>query len=486
MTPAESGLIFPDETIEQVASTLAHFVRLATIHNVPKANIMIIATEAMRRAANSAVMLGAIARSTGGLGVNILEPAVETLLGAVMGSRSGLADVKGGALFLDLGGGSVQMTYVDTESDNYEIKAARAGQSLPYGAAKLTRILQEQPDGIKAQEIERLMIGIRDVYARLCSEFPTLQKRKASYEQGGNAFVDLYMCGGGFRGYGSMLMHDDPICPYPISSISTYTVEGARFKQVARMRQLNEQENGKIFGLSKRRRRQFPAIATVVDAVVAAVPNIGYVTFCRGSNREGALLMKLPKEVRECNPLEVLADVNASLKPPIDAVLQALHTSLPHGPEFSKIPTVFNRGLGSLFVREAWKRHGYDEDTNASFVIHDAICRDSNSPGLTHLSRAILAAALSTRWGGNLGPSDAVLLKGLGGILERHHPQTAFWAKYTGAVAALVATLFPVLPSDPALSLSLRYVLTCVLADCAFLIPSQFQFVHFPQRRQKG
>ncbi|KAI1044678.1 hypothetical protein LB505_011287 [Fusarium chuoi] len=93
----------------------------------------------MRRADNASEMLEAISSATNGLRVSILEPAVETLFGAVMGSRSGLVGVEGGALFLDLGGGSVQMTWVDTSKPNYEIDAARAGSSQP-----MFRLLRSQ------------------------------------------------------------------------------------------------------------------------------------------------------------------------------------------------------------------------------------------------------------------------------------------------------------------------------------------------------
>ena len=229
LTPSSSGLVFPPLTIESVATALSRFHQLAVMHGVPPANILILATEAMRRAANAREMLEAIANATGGLGVQVLDPAVETLFGAVMGSRSGFVDVKGGALFLDLGGGSVQMTWVDTSSDHYEINAAMAGESLPYGAAKLTRVLEEQPAEVQQMETSTLKDGIQRIYANLCAKFPKLQTIKAARERGEDVSVDIYMCGGGFRGYGSMLMHNDAISPYPISSTSTYSVSGQVF-----------------------------------------------------------------------------------------------------------------------------------------------------------------------------------------------------------------------------------------------------------------
>jgi retrograde regulation protein 2 len=101
-------LTFPAETISLVSQTLARFWAIAVDdYGVPPKQMVIFATEAMRRAQNAAQMLEAIRAATPDLVVHILAPAVETLFGSV-GARSGFVDVKG--LFLDLGGGSVQMT----------------------------------------------------------------------------------------------------------------------------------------------------------------------------------------------------------------------------------------------------------------------------------------------------------------------------------------------------------------------------------------
>ncbi|PHH84478.1 hypothetical protein CDD83_1887 [Cordyceps sp. RAO-2017] len=257
LNPSSSGPVFPEETIKAVASTLARFRQTAILYAVPPSNIIVLATEAMRRAGNAGDMLEAIAAATEGLQVHVLDPAVETLFGAVMGSRCGLVDVKGGALFLDLGGGSVQMTWVDTDDERYEMEAAAAGESLPYGAAKLTRILDEEPAHVQEAELDKLGEGMLNIYADLCRRFPVLRAIRDAYERGGDdddndgpSHVDLYLCGGGFRGYGSMLMHNDVISPYPISSTATYSVPGRVFGKTARMRRVNDEYGGKIFGMA--------------------------------------------------------------------------------------------------------------------------------------------------------------------------------------------------------------------------------------------
>lgn len=421
---------------------------------------MIFATEAMRRAENAADMLKAISDVTGGLSVNILEPSVETLFGAVMGSRSALTNVDDGALFLDLGGGSVQMTWVDTSLDCYETKAAMAGKSMPYGAAKLTRILEAGDVKLQDFETNNLRSLLEVSYNNLCDAFPKLGAIKVAYERGEDARINVFMCGGGFRGYGSMLMHDDKTSPYPISSIGTYTVNGTIFKQVSAMRKLNNEHTGKIFGMSKRRRRQFDAIATVVEAFVAVVPNLRLVTFGRGSNRDGALMMKLPKDIRESNPLEVLANVADEDKSLFSAVMQKISQAVPEKVDFKETPTVFMDGLQSLFVQQIWSRAGHEDETNASFVLHDAISRDSDTPGFSHLARAVLGLTVAARWGFSVGPVDRMLAQGLQGILDRHDEDAAFWAQYIGAIANILVKIFPIRPNDvKKFDKAIRYVI---------------------------
>ncbi|MAD83248.1 MAG: hypothetical protein CL912_09795 [Deltaproteobacteria bacterium] len=63
-------------------------------------------------------------------------------------------------------------------------------------------------------------------------------------------------------------MHTDPIQPYPIPAIGGYTVPGNRFIKWQEMLHVNNYEEGKIFGMSKRRREQFPAIVSVVQSLV--------------------------------------------------------------------------------------------------------------------------------------------------------------------------------------------------------------------------
>ncbi|KAF9879133.1 Ppx/GppA phosphatase [Colletotrichum karsti] len=458
-TAASEPLTFPPETITKVAETLARFRRIAVSYGVPPAHFSVLATEAMRRAANAGDMLKAI-REAADIGVHVLAPEVETLFGAVMGSRSAFVDVARGGLFLDLGGGSVQMTWVDTRLPDYEIAAALAGESLPFGAARLIRILEGQSEEVQTMEKQKLNASMQSAFAKLCDKFPALAKSKDEWNAAGGEAngvvpggIDAYLCGGGFRGYGCMLQHNDPIQPYPIPSVGTYTVSGEFFKQTKKMRRVNREHEGKIYGMSKRRRQQFPAIIEVVEAFIRTVPHLRTVTFCGGSNRDGALLMKLPKSVRESNPLEALAGY-ALAQPSVEdselavaqAVLRTLYGAVPKNVDVSRTPTVFSLGLGPLFAKQIWIHQGEDDDANASYALHETVTRDPSAPGLTHLARAVLGLTVCARWGSNLGPIDAQLYGNLKSMVAAAKLESVFWAEYLGAVAAVIVDLVPAWP----------------------------------------
>ncbi|ESA44407.1 hypothetical protein GE21DRAFT_2593 [Neurospora crassa] len=423
--------LFPDKTIALVAETLARFHAIAVNdYGVPPDHVTVFATEAMRKAGNAAVMLQTIEAKVPGLAIKILHPQVETLFGS-LGARSAFSRPKG--LFLDLGGGSVQMSYLDTtgQDADYHIHAAQVGKSLPFGAARLIKILQHDDVGFKTNEVSKLNQGMKLAFARLCETFPALAD-----EAKGTQGIDIYLCGGGFRGYGSMLMHNDPISPYPIPAIGSYKVTGEFFAKTSHMLEVNTNFKKKIVGMSKRRRAQFPAIVTVVEALISAVPHIRSVTFCAGGNREGALMIRLPQEIRESDPLDCL-QAEASLQSIVDMLSSALPA------DYSSPKTVFGLGLGRLFVSKIWSDIGVDALDHASAALHSAITEHPDCPGLSHAARAVMALTLCARWGGSVTPADEQLLNNLRALADTVNPDAVFWAGYIGAVAATLAKLAP-------------------------------------------
>jgi retrograde regulation protein 2 len=385
----------------------------------------------MRTANNRDEMLRAI-KTSSGLTVDILSPGMESLFGA-MGARSGFTQVNG--LFMDLGGGSVQMTYVDsTAGAGYDVLAADAARSMPFGAAKLTAALSTQ-DTAQAAKTD-LRSSMKDTFEGLKDKFTRLK------EQENDDGVTIYFCGGGFRGYGSMLMHTDPIQPYPIPSIGGYNVPGHRFIKWREMLHVNNYEDGKIYGMSKRRREQFPAIVTVVQSLVEAIPRIKEVVFCSGGNREGVLFMKLPPETRESSPIPLLPAGSANQKKEVvDSIATCITSALP-----KDYPAIFSAELLNYVAKNIWQNMGDPDDANSAKALHNPISGQlAGLPGATHQIRGILALTMCARWGTMPSPADKKLYENLQALIG---PEMCWWCDYIGTVAGLLATLTPASPSS--------------------------------------
>lgn len=386
----------------------------------------------MRTAKNIDEILAAI-KGASELTVDILSPAMESLFGA-MGARSGFPEVNG--LFMDLGGGSVQMTYVNSEADDdYDVLAAEAASSMPFGAAKLTLALSSQ---ISAQEAKtELRTSMRDKFEALAKKFPRLKEQAESADG-----ITIYFCGGGFRGYGSMLMHTDPIQPYPVPAIGGYTVPGHRFIKWREMHHANNYEEGKIFGMSKRRREQFQAIVTVIQSLVEAIPKIKEVTFCSGGNREGVLYMKLSPKTRESNPLWLLPGGVANPDPKsVISVVDCISSALP-----KRYPDIFLDPILNYVARNIWQDMGDADDTNSTKALNIPISGAlAGLPGMTHETRAIIALTMCARWGSDLGPGDKKLRDNLRALVGQ---ELSWWCDYVGTIARLLAAVIPVFPGN--------------------------------------
>jgi retrograde regulation protein 2 len=425
---------FSTHTIDQVAQTLARFKNICDGYGVPASNIGAFATEAMRTAENKDEMLSAVHQASG-LRVDILSPAMESLFGA-MGARSGYDHVDG--LFMDLGGGSVQMTYVNSLTDpSYDVLAAKAAKSMPFGAAKLTAALSDEEAGYATKkELRGLM---KDTFEGLIARFPKL-KEQAEHDDG----ITIYFCGGGFRGYGSMLMHTDSIQPYPIPAIGGYTVPGQHFVKWREMLHANNYNDVKIYGFSKRRREQFPAIVAVVQALVEAVPKIKQVIFCSGGNREGILFMKLPPQFREQHPLSFVPSVILTEgADAIDAIAKFISSSLTDG-----YPDVFSSHILKYIASSTWQDMGDPDSANSAKALHNPISGIlAGLPGMTHQTRGVLALTMCHRWGSNLGPGDKKLADNLQALVG---PEISWWCRYLGAVARTLAIVMPSRPTSEA------------------------------------
>lgn len=211
----------PESTIDHLIATLLRFKIFCTDFQVPPWQIRAVATEASRTAINSSDFLKRIADEAG-LHVELLSKQDEGKIGAY-GVASSFSAVRG--LVMDLGGGSTQITWMSVRDG--EVQMSDAGAiSFPYGAAALTRQLETLAKGKSKDEAAKAVAAFRttmkhqfrEAYKQLDIPNDLILDAKKS---GG---FPLYLTGGGFRGWGFLLLHVNQMHGkhYPISIINGY------------------------------------------------------------------------------------------------------------------------------------------------------------------------------------------------------------------------------------------------------------------------
>jgi exopolyphosphatase / guanosine-5'-triphosphate,3'-diphosphate pyrophosphatase len=137
--------------IERGLETLDVFARYCAARRVPVADVDVVATSAIRDAANRDALLGP-ARARTGFAIEVLTSEQEARMGYLAAVNSStLAD---GAV-LDLGGGSLQLTAVR------ERRVLAAG-SWPLGAVRVTERLLPGPDPVSRGQLKRVRRAIRE------------------------------------------------------------------------------------------------------------------------------------------------------------------------------------------------------------------------------------------------------------------------------------------------------------------------------------
>jgi retrograde regulation protein 2 len=259
----------PAKVVQELIFCLLRFKTICYDFGVLNGNIRLIATEAMREAKNGQEVRDEILKKTGWT-VDLLPKEEEGRIGA-LGVASSFAKVEG--LVMDLGGGSTQITWMIAK--NGEVQTAQQAVSLPYGAAAMTRLIS------KAQETET---GIEDLKKDITAKFeqaietikiPEELLKNSDQEDG----FTLYLSGGGFRGWGYLLLSEHIIRPYPIPIINGFLASNYDFTNVSYVTDIAK---GDVFRVSDRRSTQVPAVAMLVECLERALPKIRQVRFCQG------------------------------------------------------------------------------------------------------------------------------------------------------------------------------------------------------------
>jgi retrograde regulation protein 2 len=254
----------PEDVICEVESCMMRFKHICKDYGVPDANVQIVATEATRTAMNSKDFLDRIRLATGWL-VTMLSQEEEATIGSD-GIAASFASVNG--LVLDLGGGSCQLNWMKTGAENL---VSKTPVSMPYGAAALTnRLVHEDRKKLQEEVIEAFKAAFEKI------QVPSDLKRGNGYH--------LWACGGGLRGMGYFLISKHPVQPYPIPLINGFTVGADTFTEAVTSQAVHttQQEMKDSFRISKRRAAQVPAVALVIHALAAAIPQLTHIHFSQG------------------------------------------------------------------------------------------------------------------------------------------------------------------------------------------------------------
>ena len=405
----------PSSIIEEVLAVLLQFRRTCQDFNVQANNVRLVATEATRNAINRDDMLLQIEKRTGWK-VELLTKEEEGRLGA-MGIASSIGHMDG--ICMDMGGGSVQMTWV-VKKPNGNVDMSPVGSvSFPYGAAALMSTLSEVNVGKEASlqdEIaSKLEKGLKDIRIP-----PGL--RDEAVEKGG---YTLYLSGGGFRGRGYVLMSTDDIQPYPIPIINCYSVSALRFFSVLE----GPPTRGSAFRVSSRRASQIPAVLLVIKALAQAKLPISKVIFTQGGVREGLLYSRLPPSTRAQSPL-----IASTL--PFAPISGASLTSLLH----DAVPGRVEAELLTSTINLLYYHGSMSKDIRAAAALRSTTTGVlAGAHGLSHQDRGALALILCERWGADLSETDMPLYESLQ-ILTG---EFTWWTKYIGRLAEGIAKIFP-------------------------------------------
>jgi exopolyphosphatase / guanosine-5'-triphosphate,3'-diphosphate pyrophosphatase len=145
-----------DEAITRGLETLAVFQRFCRANQIPPSDVHVVATSAIRDAANGAQFLAAAERESG-LSIETLSARDEAFFGYVAAVNTTTLDH---GVVLDLGGGSMQLIHV-------EDRHAQEMVSFPLGAVRLTEQFLPGDGPIKKKELARLRRHVTDTLSEL-------------------------------------------------------------------------------------------------------------------------------------------------------------------------------------------------------------------------------------------------------------------------------------------------------------------------------
>ena len=348
--------------------------------------------------------------------------------------------------------------------DGHVQTSSKGSISFPYGAAAMTRRLAEleisSPDyggHQKSHSYVKSSKGVlqEDMKAQFQQAYEDLDLPESLRHKSKHGGLTLYLSGGGFRGWGNLLMSEHKVSPYPIPIINGFCATKKEFQQTSEMSTLAAEES--VFRISKRRAQQVPAVAFLINVLVEALPMIQQVRFCQGGVREGFLFDTLDAPTKALDPMEAATAQYGSTSASDIAAL--LWDGLPGGNHLDRsLPPTFIPSLVRAVADMMYLHLPVPKETRSLAALHAPITGVlASAHGVSHADRAILALTLSARWDGDIPPPHDNFRARLCAVLTH---QEAFWTNYLGALANLVGTVYPAGKVDakhPRLKFSARW-----------------------------
>jgi retrograde regulation protein 2 len=368
---------------------------------------------------------------------------------------------------MDLGGGSVELSYVtssstsspltqntsvyDEERPKKRLKMSASPVSLPYGAAILRKRLSKCNDSKNKKKKLYEEIVEQVSMAKVTTNIPNHLKEYDGYT--------LYMGGGGFRalGYLSMALTNHSALSqkdqktkkmtYPIPIISGYSMTGEQLETLVDQFKDRDPENLvnelKVFRISKRRTRMIPATCFLVSAIMKVI-GIKKVYFSEGGARQGICYQMLSHFEQMKDPLLEGVKSHVSHLPhalstaEFDTVYRILKDAVPPLYLVPDHPLQLHRLLPAALHLANLTTH-YPKETRAFVAFHMPLASGplANIPGLLHSERAILALILAYRQGGEV-PDPA--FNAIESMIGKHGVSVC---KYVGRLMEIILLISP-------------------------------------------
>lgn len=261
---------------------------------------------------------------------------------------------------------------------------------------QLAEIDAQAHSGKAQAELKRQM---KQQFQQAYDELELPESLQHQAEHGG---LTLYLSGGGFRGWGYLLMSQHKVSPYPIPIINGFHVQKREFQQTAEISTVAAEES--IFRISKRRAAQVPAVAFLVNVLIEALPMIQHVRFCQGGVREGFLFDTLDPATKALDPLQAATAQYGTAS--ASHIASLLISGLPGENDLGRyVPPTFTPAFVRSVADMMYLHCPVPKESRSLAALQAPLTGVlASAHGISHADRALLALVLARRWNVDLAP----------------------------------------------------------------------------------